>query len=164
MSRKRFSDMNCGVAQALEQVGDWWTLLIIRDAFLGTTRFADFEQQLGIAKNILSDRLQRLIGHGILVKQPDDESGRRHAYRPTEKGRDLWPVLTAPRLWSDKWVFGPGHEPILVRDRETGAVVSGLRAVDADGNPLDPRQLGVAAGPGASDQDRLRLGSERLEP
>jgi len=164
MSRKRFADMNCGVAQALEQVGDWWTLLIIRDAFLGTTRFADFEQQLGIAKNILSDRLQRLVGHGILVRQPDDESGRRHAYRLTEKGRDLWLVLTALRLWSDKWVFGPGHEPILVRDRETGAVVSGLRAVDAQGNPLDPRQLGVAPGPGASDEDRLRLGRERSEP
>lgn len=163
MSRKRFAEMNCGVAQALEQVGDWWTLLIIRDAFLGTTRFADFEQQLGIAKNILSDRLQRLVGHGILAKQPDDESGRRHSYRLTEKGRDLWLVLTALRLWSDKWVFGPGHEPILVRDRETGAVVSGLRAVDADGNPLDPRRLGVVPGPGVSAEDRLRLESERRE-
>ena len=164
MSRKRFADMNCGVAQALEQVGDWWTLLIIRDAFLGTTRFADFEQQLGIAKNILSDRLQRLVGHGILARQPADDSGRRHAYRLTEKGRDLWLVLTALRLWSDKWVFGPGHEPLLVRDRETGAVVSGLRAVDARGNPLDPRRLGVAPGPGASDEDRLRLEGERSEP
>jgi DNA-binding HxlR family transcriptional regulator len=163
MSRKRFSDMNCGVAQALEQVGDWWTLLIIRDAFLGTTRFADFEQQLGIAKNILSDRLQRLVGHGILARQPDDESRRRHTYRLTEKGRDLWLVLTALRLWSDKWVFGPGHEPILVRDRETGAVVSGLRAVDAQGNPLEPRRLGVAPGPGASAEDRLQSGSERSE-
>jgi len=164
MSRKRFAEMNCGVAQALEQVGDWWTLLIIRDAFLGTTRFADFEQQLGIAKNILSDRLQRLVGHGILVRQPDDESGRHHAYRLTEKGRDLWLVLTALRLWSDKWVFGPGHEPILVRDRETGAVVSGLRAVDARGKPLDPRRLGVVPGPGASEEDRLRLVGEHSEP
>ena len=164
MSRKRFADMNCGVAQALEQVGDWWTLLIIRDAFLGTTRFADFEQQLGIAKNILSDRLQRLVGHGILARQPADHSGRRHAYRLTEKGRDLWLVLTALRLWSDKWVFGPGHEPLLVRDRQTGAVVSGLRAVDAEGNPLDPRRLGAVPGPGASDEDRLRLAAERSEP
>jgi DNA-binding HxlR family transcriptional regulator len=161
MSRKRFTEMNCGIAQALEQVGDWWTLLIIRDAFLGTTRFADFEQQLGIAKNILSDRLSRLVGHGILTREPAGDGARRHAYRLTEKGRDLWPVLTALRLWSDKWVFGPGREPLLVRDRETGAVVSGLRAVDAQGRALDPRRLAAVAGPGASDDDRSRLAPER---
>jgi hypothetical protein len=73
-------------------------------------------------------------------------------------------VLTALRLWSDKWVFGPGHEPILLRDRETGAVVSGLRAVDARGEPLDPRRLGVVPGPGASEEDRLRLVGEHSEP
>lgn len=149
MSRKRFGDMNCSVAQALEQVGDWWTLLIVREAFFGTTRFADFEERLGIAKNILSDRLQRLIANEILEKQAADDAGARHAYRLTHKGKDLWLVLTALRLWADKWVYGRGHEPLLVRDRKTGATVSGLLAVDERSRPLDPRSLVFEPGPGA---------------
>lgn len=150
MSRKRFSQMNCSVAQALEQVGDWWTLLIVREAFFGTTRFADFQERLGIAKNILSARLQRLVADEILAKQTVDEAGQRHAYRLTQKGKDLWLVMTALRLWGDKWVFGPGREPLLVRDRQSGATVSALLAVDEEGRPLDARSLSFEPGPGAS--------------
>ena len=97
MSRTRFQDMNCGVAQALEHVGDWWTLLIVRDTFFGHTRFQQFEESLGIAKNILSDRLQKLVRDGILSKDRLDEPGVRFEYRLTDKGRDLWLVLTAMR-------------------------------------------------------------------
>jgi len=158
MSRKRFDDMNCGVAQALEQVGDWWTLLIVREAFFGTRRFEEFREHLGIARNILSNRLQRLVSDGIFEREPLDEHGHRHAYRLTAKGRDLWIVMTALRLWSDKWVFGPGQEPLLVKDRDSGAVLSGLLAVDAERRPLDPRRLRFEAGPGATRQDRRRLG------
>ena len=159
MSRKRFDDMNCGVAQALEQVGDWWTLLIVREAFFGTSRFDAFQEHLGIARNILSNRLQRLVSDGIFEREPIDERGHRHAYSLTAKGRDLWIVMTALRLWSDKWVFGPGNEPLIVRDRESGAVLSGLLAVDDARQPLDPRQLRFEAGPGASLEDREK-GSE----
>jgi len=152
MSRRRFSDMNCSVAQALEQVGDWWTLLIVREAFFGTTRFADFHARLGIAKNILSERLRRLVADEILAREIVDRAGHRHEYRLTPKGKDLWLVMTALRLWADRWVFGPGHEPVLVRDRKSGATVSALLAVDGDGRPLDPRSLGFEAGPGASEE------------
>ena len=90
MSRKRFDAMPCSIARALDLVGDWWTLLIIREAFLGVRRFADFRDHLGIARNILSDRLQKLVDEGILSKQPKADAERGFEYRLTEKGRDLW--------------------------------------------------------------------------
>ena len=148
MSRKRFDDMPCSIARALNMVGDWWTLLIIREAFLGVTRFADFREHLGIARNILSDRLQKLVAEDILAKQPKEPRG--FEYRLTAKGRDLWGVLTALRLWGDKWIYGPGKEPLIVRDRDRGAVVTQLLPADAEGNLLDPRRLVAIAGPGTS--------------
>ena len=105
MSRTRFNDINCGVAQALDQLGDSWTLLIIRDALVGATRFQHFESNLGIAKNVLSDRLSKLVENGVLSKERLDEPGQRFEYKLTPKGRDLWILITAMRLWSDKWVF-----------------------------------------------------------
>ena len=127
MSRKRFDGMPCSIARALDLVGDWWTLLIIREAFLGIRRFADYRDHLGIARNILADRLRKLVAEGILTKQPKTAPERGHEYRLTEKGRDLWPVLTALRLWGDKWIYGPGKEPLLVRDRdETARIERGI--------------------------------------
>ena len=159
MSRKRFEAMNCGVAQALEQVGDWWTLLIVRDAFLGLKRFSEFEASLGIAKNILSNRLQRLVEHEVLAKTALDEPGQRYEYTLTKKGRDLWLVLTAMRLWSDKWVFGKSQVPLKARERDTGREVAALLAVDREGEPIDPRKLEWVAGPGQA--RRKRAGSKR---
>jgi len=148
MSRKRFDGMPCSIARALDLVGDWWTLLIIREAFLGVRRFADFRDHLGIARNILSERLQKLVAEEILTKVPKADADRGFEYRLTEKGKDLWPVLTALRLWGDKWIYGPGKEPVIVRDRDRGAVVTQLLPADADGNPLDPRRLVPTLGPG----------------
>ena len=150
MGRKRFADMNCGIAQALEALGDWWTLLIVRDAFFGVRRFGDFEASLGIAKNILSDRLQRLVDHQILARVDIGEAGQRFEYRLTEKGEALLPVLTALRDWSDDWVFGPGNEPVIVKDRLTGRRIARLRVTDADGRALTRRDLRTESGPGAS--------------
>ena len=133
--------MRCGVAQALEQVGDWWSLLIVRDASLGLRRFAEFERSLGISKNILTDRLNRLVEHGILERTRLDEPGVRFDYTLTAKGTDLWVVLTAMRLWADKWVFGEGNEPLIVRDAKTGRAVKRLLAVDEDNRPITPRHL-----------------------
>lgn len=148
MSRKRFDAMPCSIARALDLVGDWWTLLIIREAFLGVRRFADFRDHLGIARNILSDRLQKLVDEEILSKVPKPDAERGFEYRLSEKGKDLWPVLTALRLWGDKWVYGPGKEPVIARDRDRGAAVTQLLPADAEGNPIDPRRLVLAAGPG----------------
>lgn len=148
MSRTRFHRMSCGVAQALEQIGDWWTLLIVRDALLGATRFQQFESNLGIAKNVLSDRLARLVRHGVMTKERLDEPGHRYAYELTRKGRDLWIPITALRLWGDKWIFGEARVPAKFRERRTGREVAGLVAVDAEGNALDASALELAPGPG----------------
>ncbi len=149
--------MNCGVAQALEALGDWWTLLIVRDAFFGVRRFADFQADLGIAKNILSSRLQHLVEHEILEKVDVGRQGSRFEYRLTEKGEALLPVLTALREWSDDWVFGKGNEPVVVRDRRTRRRVPKLEVRDAEGRRLTRRDLRTEPGPGASPATRARF-------
>jgi len=159
MGRKRFSDMNCGIGQALEVLGDWWTLLIVRDAFFGVRRFGDFEQSLGIAKNILSDRLSHLVDHGVFERVDVGSDGHRFEYLLSEKGEALLPILTALREWSDEWVFGRGNEPVIVQDRRTGRRLPKLRITGADGRPLSRRDLRTVPGPGAS-RDTLR----RLQP
>ena len=157
MGRKRFDDMNCGVAQALEALGDWWTLLIVRDAFFGARRFGEFERSLGIAKNILSARLQRLVEHGIFERVDVGSSGERFEYHLTKKGEALLTVLTALREWSDEWVFGRGNEPLIVRDRKTGRRIPRLRVSNADGDALAFRDLRAEPGPGASADTRRRF-------
>lgn len=156
MSRKRFEGMNCGIAQALEVLGDWWTLLIVRNAFFGMRRFGDFEANLGIAKNVLSARLQHLVDHEILAKVDVGEQGQRFEYRLTEKGEALLPLLTVLREWSDEWVFGRGNEPVIVKDRRTNRRIPKLRVTDADGNPLGRRDLRTEPGPGAT-RDTVRM-------
>jgi DNA-binding HxlR family transcriptional regulator len=148
MSRKRFDQINCGVAQALDQLGDWWTLLIVRDALLGATRFQHFESNLGIAKNILADRLSKLVDNGVFSKERLDEPGQRFEYKLTQKGRDLWIILTAMRLWGDKWIFGEANVPAKFREDGTGREVAALIAVDADGVPLEASELRPVPGPG----------------
>ena len=106
MARKRFDDSSCSVARALNEVGDWWSLLIVLHAMYGTRRFVDFQQELGIAKNILCDRLARLVDNEVLRKVDVGEHGSRFEYRLTEKGRDLFPVVIALRQWGDKWNRG----------------------------------------------------------
>jgi DNA-binding HxlR family transcriptional regulator len=157
MGRKRFADMNCGIGQALEAFGDWWTLLIVRDAFFGARRFGDFERSLGIAKNVLSARLQHLVDHEIFERVDVGSEGEHFEYRLTARGEALLPVLTALREWSDEWVFGRGNEPIIVRDRRTGRRLPKLRVTDADGNPLTRRELRTVPGPGASHDTIRRL-------
>ncbi|HEY6598604.1 MAG TPA: helix-turn-helix domain-containing protein, partial [Pseudomonadales bacterium] len=156
MGRKRFDEMNCGVAQALEAIGDWWTLLIVRDAFFGARRFGEFERSLGIAKNILSARLQRLVEHGIFDRIDIGNEGERFEYRLTNKGEGLLTVLTALREWSDEYVFGKGNEPLIVRDRKTGRRVKRLRLTDGEGTPLRRKDLRMEPGPGASAQTKQR--------
>jgi DNA-binding HxlR family transcriptional regulator len=157
MGRKRFGAVQCGIAQALEALGDWWTLLILRDAFLGVRRFGDFEASLGIAKNVLASRLRHLVGHGILERVDVGREGTRFEYVLTAKGEALLPVLTALREWSDRWVFGPGNEPVIVRERGSGRRVPRLEVKAADGRPLGRRDLRTEPGPGASPETLRRF-------
>ena len=156
MRRKRFDKMNCGIAQGLEAIGDWWTLLIVRDAFFGARRFGDFQRSLGIAKNILSARLAHLVEHGIFERIDVGSEGERFEYHLTAKGEALLTVLTALREWADEWVFGRGNEPLVVRDRRTRRRIAKLEVADADGAPLTSRDLRFEPGPGAS-PETIRL-------
>jgi DNA-binding HxlR family transcriptional regulator len=95
MRKVSFADMNCSVAQALEIIGEWWTLLILRDCFLGIRRFEDFVERLGISRNVLTTRLETLVNAGLLERRPYDEARSRYDYVLTDKGRALWPMMTA---------------------------------------------------------------------
>lgn len=143
MARKRFDDSQCSVARALNEVGDWWSLLIVLHAMYGTRRFVDFQQELGIAKNILCDRLARLVENGVLRKVDVGEHGSRFEYRLTEKGRDLFPVVIALRQWGDKWNPAPEQEPLDLRDRATSRPIQEVEVRDADGQPLSIRDVFV---------------------
>lgn len=143
MARKRFDDSNCSVARALNQVGDWWSLLIVLHAMYGTRRFVDFQQELGIAKNILCNRLARLVDNGVLKKVDVGEHGSRFEYRLTEKGRDLFPVVIALRQWGDKWNPAPDEAPLDLRDRATGQSIQPVQVRNAAGEPVTVRDVFV---------------------
>jgi DNA-binding HxlR family transcriptional regulator len=113
VERKSFRDMHCSVAQCLEIVGEWWSMLIVRDAFWGVHRFDEFQERLGIARNVLTQRLNKLVAAGVLEKRVYQERPVRYEYVLTDKGRDLWPVLTTLRQWGDKHA-APKGPPIAV--------------------------------------------------
>jgi DNA-binding HxlR family transcriptional regulator len=161
--RTRFCDENCSVARSLEILGDWWTLLIVREAFSGTRRFADFEANLDISKNILTKRLAHLVEHGVLARVDAGVHGHRYEYELTAKGKDLITVLTALRQWGDRWVFGEGREPLLVLDARTGRPIPRVRLLAEDGQPLRARDIAVRPGPGASRATRARFRSQGAE-
>ena len=147
--RYRFTRENCSVARALEVIGDWWTLLIVREAMLGTRRFADFAAELPISRNILTRRLGHLVRRGVLARVDAGTHGTRYEYELTPMGKDLATVMTALRQWGDRWVFGEGREPVLVRDRRTGRPIPRLRILDEAGAPLPAQFLEIVPGPGA---------------
>ncbi|MEY1661191.1 winged helix-turn-helix transcriptional regulator [Isoalcanivorax beigongshangi] len=140
MSRKRFEALECTVADALDQVGDSWSLMLVKEAMQGTRRFVDFQRRLGIARNILCERLARLVAADILTKVDAGEHGTRYEYRLTDKGRDLFVVITALRQWSERW-NGCGDGMVMV-DREQGSPVRTLTVQGADGAALSVRDVG----------------------
>ena len=158
MRRKTFARMNCSIARALDLVGEWWTMLILREAFLGTRRFHDFQQNLGIARNILSARLKKLVARGILERVASPDGGRRQEYRLTDKGRDFFPVLMALMQWGDRWVAGCDREPVVVVDRESGREIAEIGVISGDGRRLGPGDVMMVPGPGAAAATRARLG------
>jgi DNA-binding HxlR family transcriptional regulator len=150
MQRTSFRDMQCSVAQCLEVVGEWWSLLIVRDAFLGVTRFDDFAARLGISRNVLNERLNHLVEAGVLDRVAYSEHPPRYDYRLSDKGRDLWPVLTAMRQWGDRWE-APGGPPVELVHRGCGHVASMVPTCSACGEPVTARDVRAVAGPGGTD-------------
>jgi DNA-binding HxlR family transcriptional regulator len=109
-----FTDQNCSIARALELVGERWTLLVMRDVLMGRRRFAEIKRSLGVAPNILSDRLQQLVGHGLLERRPIAGNAEPHEYVPTLKGRDVSPILTALLQWGDAYAAPDGPPRVQV--------------------------------------------------
>jgi DNA-binding HxlR family transcriptional regulator len=146
MKLKSFDHMNCSLAQTLEVIGERWTLLVLRDAFFGARRFEEFQRSLGIARNILSARLNRLVEEGILEKRPIASS--RFEYVLTEKGLDLQPVLLAMTHWGDRYKPNPKGSRIVFVDRENGQPIQPMAVHAADGRVLKPREVRARTGPG----------------
>jgi DNA-binding HxlR family transcriptional regulator len=136
----------CSIARTLELVGERWTLLIVRDLFLGLTRFDEFLESLGIASNVLTDRLNRLVDEGIVERVRYNERPERFAYRLTAKGRELRLVLLALMQWGDRHIST--KPPRIARRRSDRSRVS-VALVAADGTPVKPGDLELVPGPGA---------------
>jgi DNA-binding HxlR family transcriptional regulator len=159
VQRASFRDMHSSIAQCLEIVGEWWTLLIVRDAFLGVRRFDEFQERLGISRNVLHQRLTTLVEGGVLERVPYSEHPPRHEYRLTEKGRDLWPVITTMRQWGDRWA-APDGPPLELIHTACGAVTTIVPTCSVCGEPVTQRDVRAVDGPGARD-DALRIGGRR---
>ena len=158
MPRTDFSQMGCPIARSMEVLGERWAILVMREAFYGTTRFDDFARHLGIASNILSARLKELVEHGMLERVPE---GARHAYRLTEKGRDFFPAFLALKRWSDRWM-APNGPAVRMVERATGQDIAVPPPAGADGQPLTPEAVRLLPGPGAGEAMRRRLALAEL--
>ncbi|HEX6458905.1 MAG TPA: helix-turn-helix domain-containing protein [Thermoleophilaceae bacterium] len=148
MLKRDYEGQNCSIARTLELIGERWSVLIIRDAFLGIRRFEDFQADLGVARNVLSTRLARLVEEGILEKHRYQDRPARYEYRLTEKGIALWPVLVSLVKWGDKYV-APAGPPRLIVHRECGGEVNEHLSCDRCGAPLTARDVTTRPGPGA---------------
>ena len=150
MLHNTYAGQNCSVARTLEIVGERWTLLILRDAFLGVRRFDDFQRSLGVARNVLNARLQRLIDAGVLERRRYRERPERYEYRLTDAGRDLWPSLVALMQWGDRHLAGEGGPPVVLEHQGCGGAVTDRRTCAACGAELDLQDVRVVPGPGAA--------------
>ena len=157
----------CSIARALEVVGERWTLLILRDAtFAGTTRYVEFQRRLGIATNVLSDRLDGLVRQGLMIRRGGDRDGVE--YDLTDKGRDLTTALAALTEWGDRYA-APDGPPIVYSHATCGGAVRAALVCSGCGNELDPAEVRSAAGPGMPSaylerMRGLRRGSARQDP
>jgi DNA-binding HxlR family transcriptional regulator len=150
MYRKRFIGMDCSIARALEEVGEWWSLLIVRECTQGSSRFEEFQGQLGIARNVLTARLERLTGLGILERYPVADRANTYGYRLTQKGEDLYPVLVTLMQWGDRWLAVSGKAPLALLDAATGTPIKKLAVRGKSDRPLSFREVRFEAGPGAT--------------
>lgn len=154
MKWDEIGDQTCSIARALSEVGDRWTLLLLREAFLRTRRFADFVERTGAARNLVSDRLQKLVDAGILERRAYQTRPERYEYRLTEKGLDLYPVMMALVHWGDRWHDDGRGVPVEHVHRPCGHVMHAQPVCSACGERLDPREVEVRAGPALREDGR----------
>jgi DNA-binding HxlR family transcriptional regulator len=156
MQKKSFGNMQCPIARSLDRVGEWWSILILRDAFYGRSRFDEFQKSLDIAPNILTRRLNALVEEGLLERRLYCEKPKRYEYLLTEMGRDFRPVMLALLAWGNKH-FAPEGESIRLTDTRTGNKVEPVLADAANGNLIDQAHYIVTAGPAANERTLANL-------
>ena len=149
VKRTSFEHDDCPIARSLDAIGDWWSILIIREALFGVSRFGEFQKKLGLAKNILTVRRRALVDQGILKTAPASDSSAYQEYRLTPKGRGVFPILVALRQWSEEFDDRPDEITTLLVDKETGKPVRKLelhsqdgRILSANDTTLKPRPAG----------------------
>jgi len=145
MVKNTFTEKKCSIARTLDVIGDWWSLLIVRDLLLarGTARFEDLREGLGISRNVLTERLRKLTVNEVIRKVLVQEGGRRQEYQLTEKGWDLLPLVVAMAQWGDRWREDPENIALLIMDRETRQPVVPVKVRSADGRDLEITDLYV---------------------
>ncbi|MEO6124422.1 MAG: helix-turn-helix domain-containing protein [Ilumatobacteraceae bacterium] len=147
MKRSSVAHLQCSIAQTLEIVGEWWSLLVVRNISFGQRRFEGIQADLGIARNVLSDRLVTLVDHGVLEKVKYQDGPERYEYRLTDKGKDLMPVLLALMAWGDKWA-APDGKPMIVTHKDCGHVATPTVCCSHCGGELDWGHTRIGPGPG----------------
>ena len=155
MQRTSFGHMQCPIARSLERVGEWWSILILRDAFQGLTRFDQFQKSLDIAPNILTRRLNALVASGLLERRRYSERPARYEYLLTARGRDFRPVLLSLLAWGNKH-FAPEGPSVVIVDTKTGKPVDAVLIDRASGEPIAAPRFRTAPGPAADEHTRRR--------
>ena len=146
---RRSPDPSCSIARTLEVIGERWTLLILRDAFRGVRRFDDIQRDLGIARNILTDRLQKLVDHGVLERRQYQDRPQRYEYRLTQKGIDLSPALVALMRWGDRWLAGDLGPPLVLTHAPCGDALDQSFICWTCDETVAPTAIRSRPGPGA---------------
>jgi DNA-binding HxlR family transcriptional regulator len=149
VKRTSFANDNCPIARSLDAIGDWWSMLIIRDALFGVRRFGEFQKNLGLAKNILAVRLRALVDQGILKMAPASDGSAYQEYLLTPKGRGVFPVLVALRQWSEEFDDQPDEIATILVDKEKGRPVRKLELYSQDGRRLTAADTALKPRPAA---------------
>ena len=157
--RSSYKDFACSTAQALEVVGEWWTLLIVRDAFFGVRRFEDFQRRLGVSRSVLATRLSRLVETGVLERSEYETRPPRVEYLLTEMGRDLFPVLVSLQRWGDRWASA--KPPVVLRHRTCGKRTHPELVCSACRAPIGAHDTIAEPGPGGTDPNMLPVRGAR---
>jgi DNA-binding HxlR family transcriptional regulator len=158
LKRSRLANKECSMARAMDVVGDRWSMLILREAYYGVKRFDEFEYYVGIAPNILSTRLKKLVDARIMTRVPLPEHSGRYEYVLTEMGRDFFPAYLALKKWGDDWLAEPAGPQVVFRDRASGRQIEYPALLSAHGKPLQLEDVEIVAGSGAVPFNRLRFG------
>jgi DNA-binding HxlR family transcriptional regulator len=149
MLRNDYEGQVCSIARSLELIGERWTILVIREVFNGHRKFSEMQRSLGVARNVLADRLDGLVEEGILERRPYSDRPARYEYFLTEKGLDLWPVMVSLLYWGDKHMPLPGGPPsVIVHKGECGGTVNDRRVCEKCGKELNVREARAVEGPG----------------